>query len=78
MHRATEPARAPDGRILGAFDLTLDAAETDDAAAAGAAWPREVLARHADLLELALDPIVQGEAAELDPERAAELKALGY
>jgi arylsulfatase A-like enzyme len=78
MHRATEPARAPDGRILGAFDLTLDAAETDDAAAAGAAWPREVLARHADRLELALDPIVQGEAAELDPERAAELKALGY
>jgi hypothetical protein len=45
---------------------------------AGAAWPHALLQRNASLIELALDPIVEGGSAELDPERAAELKALGY
>ena len=39
---------------------------------------RGLLERYVDQLELALRPTVQEEAAEIDSERAAELRALGY
>jgi arylsulfatase len=65
-------------RVLAAYDLASDPAEREDVMSAGAAWPHALLQRNASLIELALDPIVEGGSAELDPERAAELKALGY
>jgi hypothetical protein len=64
--------------VIGAFDLALDAREERDLSPAEESWPRALLAKHAAVLALALVPVVQGEAAELDDQAEAELRALGY
>lgn len=49
--------------------------------AAGSAWPREFLTQHAAELEAAMRPLVdrlEGKPREIDAEKAAELRALGY
>ena len=65
-------------RVIGAFDLALDAKEERDLAPTDGDWARALLEKHAALLALALEPVVQGEAAELDAEAEDELRALGY
>src|SRR5262249_22879928 len=68
-------------RLLGAFDVGGDATESRDEAAAGSAWPREFLARHAAELEAAMRPLVErleGKPGKIDAEKATELRALGY
>jgi hypothetical protein len=70
-----------DYRLLGAFDLGSDPTESRDEVAAGSAWPREFLAQHAAELEAAMRPLVdrlEGKPREIDAEKAAELRALGY
>jgi arylsulfatase A-like enzyme len=69
---------AAERRVIGAFDLAEDAREEHDLAPGAADWPRALLEKHAALLALALEPVVEGEAAELDDEAEDELRALGY
>jgi arylsulfatase A-like enzyme len=64
-------------RLVGAYDLAQDRREEHDLAAT-AAWPEELLDRHGAAISALLTPLVQGEAVELDEDKLAELRELGY
>jgi len=63
-------------RLVGAYDLARDGREEHDLSAA--AWPQELLGRHGASITTLLTPLVQGEAVELDEDKLAELRELGY
>jgi len=70
-------AHAADAHLARAFDLATDTREEHDLAAE-VRWPQELLAAQAAALERALAPLLRAEAAQPDPERAAELRDPGY
>jgi len=65
-------------RLVGAYDLARDGREEHDLSATDAAWPQELLGRHGASIRTLITPLVQGEAVELDADKLAELRELGY
>ena len=65
------------GDLLGAYNLDGDPGE-HRSVHADAAWPRKLYARVGAAAAQLLIPVVGTEAAGLDPEKQAELRAMGY
>jgi arylsulfatase len=72
------PAALRSGRLFGAFDLTSDPQERANLATSPADWPRKLIRRLGPTAAELLDPVVVPEAAELDPAKLEQLRALGY
>ena len=66
------------GRILKAYDLTNDPAETDELLSAGATWPMALAEKHAEVGVHFLTPVLEAGQGSLSPEARELLQKLGY
>ena len=74
MQRTIGTTAAP----FGAFDLESDPGEQVNLSGSELAWPAQVLSTFGETLRRACEPVITPEDAGIDPEKAAELKAMGY
>ena len=72
------PARRDALLPFAAFDLRDDPEEAQDLVPTSAAWPRSLLERTLPAVQEFSTPRYGSQAAPVDPERAAQLEALGY
>ena len=77
MGYETPPLR-DQGQPFAAFDLNVDPLEANDVLSTGSGWPTTLLERMLPAVEELTTPRYGAQAAPIDPERAAELDALGY